>query len=262
MNKALNPFLPAFWSLEAFSAIARMRQLYGGGRKTITAYPLKYLRYWFVRQLLEQQARRLGRPLAVLEVGVDRGQMRAFMGEREQTARLIGRWDAIDVAPRHEELQRLGYDAIRQLDVDHGAEPALTRDYDAMIFLHVLEHLHQPEACLLAFRPYLAPSGVILGGSPTMPKFIADAGYERRLARRARPYKHVSVISPERLDRFAERANLDITFLSGAFLLRKEGSPIENSRLWMRLNLLWGSLFPALGSELYFALESTAPSRP
>ncbi len=257
MNTALNPFMPAFWSFESFSTIARMRRLYGGGRKTITAYPLKYLRYWFVRQLLEQQAQRLGRPLVVLEVGVARGQMRAFMGEPEQTASLIERWDAIDVAPQREELQRLGYDEIHQLDVDHGADPKLSRHYDAMIFLHVLEHLHQPEDCLAAFRPFLAPSGVILGGSPTMPKFVADAGYERRLARRAKPYQHVSVISPERLDRFAERTNLDITFLSGAFLLRKEGSPIENSRLWMRLNLLWGSLFPALGSELYFALEAS-----
>ncbi len=258
MSEQLNPFMPAIWSLDAFSAIERMRQLYGGGRKIITAYPLKYLRYWFIRELLTQHGRHLGRPLTVLEVGVDCGQMHAFMGEREQTVNLINRWDAIDVAPRREELERLGYDEIRQLNVDHGNEPMLARHYDVMIFLHVLEHLHQPEACLSSFRRFLAPSGLILGGSPTMPQFIAKAGYERWLARRAKPYKHVSVISPERLDRFAEQSDLEVIFLSGAFLFRKDGSLIENSQLWMRLNLLWGNFFPALGSEIYFALR---PSR-
>ena len=68
-----------------------------------------------------------------------------------------------------------------------------------MVFLHVLEHLHSPELCLKAFRRFW-PNGVLIGGAPTMPKLIADLGYEKRLAGRAKPYGHVSVLSPERIE--------------------------------------------------------------
>jgi hypothetical protein len=30
---------------------------------------------------------------------------------------------------------------------------------------------------------------------------------------------------------------------------------LENSRIWLRANLLWGALAPALGGEVYFALR-------
>ncbi len=41
-------------------------------------YPIRLLRYWFGYQLLREEAERIGRPLDVLEVGVDVGQMLAF----------------------------------------------------------------------------------------------------------------------------------------------------------------------------------------
>jgi hypothetical protein len=128
-----------------------------------------------------------------------------------------------------------------------------------MIFLHLLEHLRAPETCLRAFLPYLQPSGIITGGSPTMPKFIADAGYEKRLADRARPFGHVSVLSPERLELFARSERLEVAFLSGSFLVRAHGSWIENYAAWLRLNVAFGSLFPSLGSELYFSLSRERP---
>jgi hypothetical protein len=40
--------------------------------------------------------------------------------------------------------------------------------------------------------------------------------------------------------------------------LRWSGSTAENSALWLRANLLWGSLFPALAGEVYFALRQPA----
>jgi hypothetical protein len=226
-----------------------------GGRKKITSYPLKHLRYWFMRHLLEEKALRLGRPLSVLEVGVDRGQMLAFMGTRVRASKIVDRWDAIDVAPAHEMLRRVGYDDVRTMDVDGGADPHLERRYDVMVFLHLLEHLRAPEQCLARFQQYLPPGGTMIGGSPTMPRFVADAGYERRLARRARPFGHVSVLSPERIDSFAEQAGLRVAFMSGAFFMRRQGSRLENSPLWLRANLAFGGLFPSLGSEVYFALE-------
>jgi 2-polyprenyl-3-methyl-5-hydroxy-6-metoxy-1,4-benzoquinol methylase len=248
-------YLPATWSLDSFAALDAMRPLYQAGAKPITRYSLKHLRYWFVRHLLERHAARLGRPLRVLEVGVDRGQMLAFMGGPERSPATVAQWDAIDVIPSDEMLRRVGYDSWRAADVDTVADPQLATRYDAMIFLHLLEHLRAPEACLAAFARHLPRDGVMIGGSPTMPRIVADAGYERRLARRARPYGHVSVISPERVESFAEGAGLRVAFMSGAFLMRKQGSALENSRAWLRFNLAFGGLFPSLGSELYFALE-------
>jgi hypothetical protein len=64
-----------------------------------------------------------------------------------------------------------------------------------------------------------------------MPKFVADAGYEKRLADRARPFGHVSVLSPERLELFARSERLEVAFLSGSFFMRTHGSWIENYAL-------------------------------
>jgi SAM-dependent methyltransferase len=248
-------FTPALWPLDSFEAIETMRTLYRDDAHRVTRYPVRHLRYWFIRSQLERHARRLGRPLAVLEVGMDRGQMLAFMNHGCVRNPIVDRWDAIDVAPKAEWVERVGYDSVRALDIDRGTDPRLERRYDAMVFLHVLEHLHEPEATMRAFLRYLPSDGVFLAGGPTMPALVANAGYERRLRRRAAPFGHVSVISPERVDAFAESAGVDVTFMSGAFFMRKSGHPIERSRLWLRLNLAFGNLFPSLGSELYFSLE-------
>lgn len=248
-------YLPALWSLESYAAIDTMRRLYDAGPRRIGRYSVKHLRYWFVRHLLERHAARLGRPISVLEVGMDRGQMLAFMNHGKARHPIIARWDAIDVAPQEEWLGRLNYDDFRALDIDRGTDPALERRYDAMVFLHVLEHLHQPEAAMKAFMAYLPEDGLFIGGCPTMPAVVADSGYERRLAARAGRFGHVSVISPERVDAFAEATGATVSFLSGAFLMRLSGRALEESSLWLRLNLAFGNLFPSIGSELYFALE-------
>lgn len=246
-------FWPAGWSLEPFSIVDRMRQYYP--RETVTKYPLRLLRYWFVRHLLEAHANKAGRPLDVLEVGVDRGQMLTFMGGPDTLPTIAQRWDAVDVAADPDQLASRGYTDYLVFDVDGGVRPPLTRSYDAIVFLHLLEHLRSPEACLSAFLPLLRRDGILLGGSPTMPKVLADAGYEQRLARAAIPHGHVSVVSPERIERFAAAEDLRLDFLSGSFLVRSSGHRIENSALWLRINVAFGSLFPSLGSELYFSLS-------
>jgi hypothetical protein len=250
-----SPFWPAGWRLDAFDAIDRMNEYFPGDR--LTRYPLRFLRYWFVRHLIEAHAEKLGRPLDILEVGVDRGQMLTFMaspGSVERPA-IVRRWDAVDVAGDPEQLAARGYTQYVQFNVESGARPALDRRYDVVIYLHLLEHLHAPEACMRAFLPFLHHDALIVGGSPTMPKLIADLGYERRLRRRARNFGHVSILSPERLELFARSEGLRIRFLSGSYLTRNNGRRIENSALWLRLNVAFGSLFPALGSEINFCMS-------
>ena len=43
-------------------------------------FPVRFLRYWFMRILLEDLHAELGRPLSVLEIGIGGGRMLAFMG--------------------------------------------------------------------------------------------------------------------------------------------------------------------------------------
>lgn len=249
-------FWPAGWSVDAFSVVEpMMRQFHPND--AVTKYPLRYLRYWFIRHLLEAHAQKLGHPIDVLEVGVDRGQMLAFMdpSHERKIPDIASRWHAVDVKADEAQLLDLGYTGYTQFNVDGSARPPLDRQYDAMIFLHLLEHLHAPEACLAAFLPFLKSDGIMTGGSPTMPKVVADFGYEKRLARNAGRFGHVSVISPERIEQFADAHGLKVAFLSGSFLARNNGKAIENSSLWLRLNVAFGSLFPSLGSEVYFSLS-------
>ena len=253
----LSPYWPASWPLDAFRSIERMGEYFPDDR--LTRYPLRFLRYWFVRQQIEAHAERLGRPLDVLEVGVDRGQMLTFMsddadGEGKLPA-ILRRWDAVDIACDAQLLRDKGYTSYTEFNVESGTRPPLTHSYDVVIYLHLLEHLHAPEACLRCFLPFLRQDGLILGGSPTMPKFVADLGYEARLKNRARKYGHVSVLSPERLELFAASEGLQLRFLSGSYMMRNNGRGIENSPLWLRFNVAFGSLFPSIGGEVNFCMS-------
>ncbi len=250
-----SPFWPAGWRLDAFDAIDRMGQYFPGDR--LTRYPLRFLRYWFVRHLIEAHAHNLGRPLDVLEVGVDRGQMLTFMSSERKPARpaILRRWDAVDISADPEQLAAKGYTQFVRFNVESGSRPELDRHYDVVIYLHLLEHLRSPEACLRLFLPFLQHDGLIVGGSPTMPKLIADLGYEKRLRRRARTFGHVSILSPERLELFAQSEGLHLRFLTGSYFARNNGQFIENSAFWLRLNVAFGSLFPSLGGEINFCFS-------
>lgn len=249
---------PISWPLPDAETVDKMRVFY---THAWTRYPIRLLRYWFVRQLIEDKARRLGRPVSVLEVGIDRGQMPVFMNGpvapdgRMGLSPLVARWDGVDVRPSPEAFERAVYTDFIQADVDDGRLPTLTRRYDVVIFLHLLEHLRDPDATIAAFTGVLKPGGIIIGGSPTMPEWIARPFYERKLRANAKQYGHASVITPERVERLADRLDVDIAFLSGAFFRRDSGRAIEEKAWWMRANVAFGYLFPAFGAELYFALE-------
>ncbi|MGE0406620.1 MAG: class I SAM-dependent methyltransferase [Candidatus Korobacteraceae bacterium] len=247
------------WDLRGFDTLSRIPPENPNKPHERTRYPLRYLRYWFVRMLLEREAERLGRPLRVCEVGVDRGQMLAFMGGPSSgngTFRLpaiILRWDAVDLHLKPDELSRYSYSNLYRHDLDSD-DPLPVDRYDAVIFLHVLEHLLEPEKTLKRFLDVLEPGGLFLGGSPTMPDMLVNY-WQRRLRANIGPNGHVSVITPARLRRFAHANGMSVEFLSGAYLMRNGGRSIENSSLWLRMNLLWGAMFPSLGSEVYFAMR-------
>jgi SAM-dependent methyltransferase len=231
-------------------------------------FPVRYLRYWFVRHMLDQLHDRLERPLRVLEVGIGDGKMLAFMNGPQVAPGIsalpqsIACWDALSADADPHMLERYSYSSFQQADIEKGFELS-TGTYDAIILLHVLEHLTAPEAAMSRLLPALRDGGLIVGGSPTMPDCLVGI-HERYLRRKyadkmddLHVHKHLSVISPGRIRRFATAENLSVDLLAGAFMVRSSSNPLENRSWWLRLNLAWGALFPALAGEVYFSLQKT-----
>lgn len=218
-------------------------------------YPIRLVRYWFMYHFLREDAARKG-ALDVCEIGVDVGQMLGFMhaaaqhgGEKVQ----LSSWDAVDALIRRDILERAGYNNFYEVDLE-SEEFMLDRQYDAMILLHVLEHLFEPEKLLAKLVPHLNPGGMLIGGFPSTPESLTHSR-ENKIRATARKFGHVSVFSPERVRDMAKAAGLEVEFLSGAFFMRKKGFFLENYRFWLRFNLWFGALFPSWPGETYWILR-------
>lgn len=233
-----------------------------------TRYPSRFLRYWFMRMLLEEMHERHGRPLSVLEVGIGDGKMPRFLdgpylGDgRHGLPPWIARWDGLDVQTERDTIRRHSYSRFIEADVETDAALPL-QHYDAVVLLHVLEHLFDPEKALTRLVGSLRDGGALMGGSPTMPDAIALL-HEPWLRHRnkalwqdVRAHRHLSVITPGRIRRFAKKNTLSVDLLSGAFFCRWTNFAAENSRLWIRSNLAWGAFLPSLGGELYFSIQKS-----
>ena len=221
-------------------------------------YPIRLVRYWFMYHFLRMDAARKG-ALEVCEIGVDVGQMLGFMKAAAQQGGEkvpLASWDAVDALIRRDILERAGYNHFLEADLE-SSEFALTRQYDVMILLHVLEHLYKPELLIEKIVPHLKPGGMLIGGFPSTPEFAAHSR-ETAIRRKAGKFGHVSVFSPDRVRDMAKANGLEIEFLSGAFLMRKKGFFLENYRWWIRFNLWFGALFPAWPGELYWVLRKPA----
>jgi len=220
-----------------------------------TRYPIRLLRYWFGYQLLREECARAGRPLAVAEIGVHTGQMLEFV-RCAPPGVTWSRWTAVDAVMFTQRLQQVGYEDFQEADLEDPAF-ALRETYDTAILLHVLEHLLDPEAALKKIAANIAPGGSLIGGFPVVPGFLA-ARRESKVRRTAQPMGHVSVFSPARVRQMARGCGLTVEFISGAFFLRKKGSPLENSAAWMRFNLAWGRRFPGWPGEVYWLMRKPA----
>lgn len=230
----------------------------GGIAGQRTRYSIRLLRYWFARSLLERLHLRLGRPLRILEVGVGGAELREFVGSPSW----IERWDGLDVnAPSG---KRARYDDFVETDVE--GPLYFARTYDAVVLSHVLEHLLKPEAAMARLLDAVVEGGVMIGGSPTMPTILAvprEAWLRRKnKSVRVTEHRHLSVITPKRVSRFARDHALEAELITGTFFLRWSGFFLENFSSWIRANLAWGAVFPALGGELYFSLRKSVAARP
>lgn len=219
-------------------------------------YPIRLLRYWFGYHLLREEYERRGAALEVCEIGVDAGQMLQFAeSARTLTANPVSwsRWTAVDAVLKREKLEQSGYKDFVEANLEAGELP-LSQTYDAVILLHVLEHLLDPEAAMRHIAKVLRPGGVIIGGFPVIPGFLLNLR-QRQVRKTAKPMGHVSVFSPPRVKAMGTQAGLDTEFLGGAFFLRTKGRWMENHAGWIRFNLAFGALFPGWPGEIYWSMR-------
>lgn len=239
----------------------RLDPLYGlDARSGHARYPVKLLRYLFMAVFLEEECIRLGRPLRVCEIGVDRGQMllfaRHYFSEKYGSSELssyVNRWDAISARIHEPVLRACGYDSWTQANVEKpGFSPP--HHYDVVILCHLLEHLHEPEKVVCSVARCLNKGGSVIGGMPVTPHWIS--GYwQKRIRARASRFGHVSVFSPVRIRKMAEVSGLKSDVVSGAFFMRKTGSTLENIKYWAAANLKFGRHFPAWPGEIYWRMR-------
>ena len=254
LRDTLKSYSTSQWDIDflAENQVVRRKEFGMTREAKSVRYPIRLLRYWFGQQLLRVECQRAGRPLDVAEIGVHVGQMLEFVRSAQQGIS-YGRWTAVDAVMRRERLTEAGYSDFQEANLED-PKFKLNHEYDTAILLHVLEHLFEPEEVLKNIAQNIRPGGSLIGGFPVVPGPLA-AIRQAQVRRTAKPMGHVSVFSPGRVRRMAAYAGLEVEFMSGAFLMRSKGSPLENSAAWMRLNLLWGRLFPGWPGEIYWLMR-------
>lgn len=250
----LKTYSPSRWDIQflAKNKVVRSKEFGMTKEAKSVRYPIRLLRYWFGQQLLREEFERAGHPVDVAEIGVHVGQMLEFVRSAPGGFQ-YNRWTAVDAIIRRERLEQAGYSDFLEANLEDVGF-ALEHEYDTAVLLHVLEHLFNPEAVLKRVAEAIRPGGSLIGGFPVVPGVFAGIR-ESQVRKTAKLMGHVSVFSPARVRRMAAEAGLEVEFMSGAFLMRSKGSPLENSAAWMRLNLLWGRLFPGWPGEIYWLMR-------
>ncbi len=141
-------------------------------------------------------------------------------------------WVGVDLNIRRELLEKFGYTRYIQADVQ-SSDGWLDQDYDAVVLLHVLEHLRNPEEVVARIAGRMKPGSVVMGGFPSIPNWCVSTR-QRQIKNNPRfTHGHVSVFSPARVRRMARESGLRVEFLSGAYFLRSGGLFLEDHRWWL-----------------------------
>lgn len=220
------------------------------------AFPLRLMRYWWAGQALAAEAKRQGRPLRVLDLGCERGWLKRFTPEGA-----VEHWLGLDWNARPETVKE--YDHVTAANFDETL-PIPDHHVDAVVSLHVFEHLPRPGFTIAEVSRVLKVGGVFIAATPILPALLAhwrDRHYQHNFAKgKISPGGHINSFSLSRWRRLIHEVGLDTDFLTGSHGIRWSGSRLEDSRQWVRLNQLWAALFPSLGSECCLQARRTAPT--
>jgi SAM-dependent methyltransferase len=214
-------------------------------------YPIRVLRYWWVISAIEDELKYIKSPV-IADIGCDKAILKRLL-PTIPGAKIIGMDLAEQLENNMKYIELAKYDKLIPCNLDVGI-PLPDSSVDILVNLHVLEHLPRPKFAIAEFARILRPGGLLLLGFPVLPKFLSkirQKKYDKQFANGTRVLgQHQHAFWPSKARLLVEKENLKIDFILGTYFIRKMGAFWENSAMWMRINQIWGSLFPSLGQEL------------
>ncbi len=215
-------------------------------------YPIRLLRYWFGYHLLREEAEQSPGSLEVAEIGVHTGQMLEFLNSVPKPPKFAA-WTAVDAVMLTEKLRKAGYTDFFEANLE-APDFDLPKDYDVAVLLHILEHLHDPETALVKVAERIRPGGALIGGFPVVPHLFA-ATREKQVRKTAAPMGHVSVFFADPRPPDGRKGGAGGRVHVRCVLPAQQGSSLEDSEAWARLNLIWGGAFPGWPGEIYWKMR-------
>jgi len=246
------------WSLDSIKDATAFRSgAWLTERAKSRAYPARLLRYWFMYHFLRLECAHQGKALDVCEIGIDKGQMRAFVSAatdlNPQEAPKLASWRGVDMKIQREYLEPLDYTDLLEARLEH-TDQYLSPAPDVIILLHILEHLLEPESAVQTLSKQMKSGSIIIGGLPSLPHQF-EAKREVKIRANPNDNGHVSAFSPKRMQALAASSGLELEFLTGAFFIRASGSWLEDQAWWIRLGLRITHMFPSWPGETYWVLR-------
>jgi len=121
-----------------------------------------------------------------------------------------------------------------------------------------MKHGHDREKTIRQIYRDKDMSTVLVGGFPSVPHWCEKF---RESKIRKNPHfvrGHVSVFSSTRIKKIAKNNRLQLEFISGAYFMRSSGFFLEDYAWWLRINLLFGALFPSWPGEIYWIMRKSS----
>ncbi len=238
------------WPLDLFDTNEDFKnsRLPFGDKVNRTRYPSRAMRYWWAACAIQDESRRLETPPTIIDVACERGIL------KRMTPRIAGsRWIGLDWKLENHWLELAGYDEMHYCNLEDRI-PLPDTCADIVVSLHTLEHISGHENAFKELVRLLRPQGILLIGTPIVPHAFAvirQRQYKNQFAKGSRvPGAHIHKFSPTMYRELIDRFSLQLEFIAGLRFFRWSGFAFENSRIWVRLNQLWGALFPSLGREI------------
>lgn len=131
----------------------------------------------------------------VADLGCGRGLAKLFCDAQEVRG---DRWIGLDFDVSHRSLEEARHHELHSCDLE-GALPSSCGCFVIAVALHVFEHLADPRHALAQVARVLRPGGVLLVGTPILPRWIATPRkqFARGLERGERVKgQHVQCFSP------------------------------------------------------------------
>ena len=213
-----------------------------------TRFPVRLLKYWWVACKIQEELENK-QNLIVGDIGCGSCQMKMMADFLPSTT-----WIGTDLHLNEKELKEAEYDSYFESDLTKNL-PIEDDFFDIVINSHVLEHLPNPKYSLGELYRIVKPGGILLLGIPVSPGVVVPF-QKKRYAKELRAGKrkigdHIQAFSAHDAIALLKQAGFSsIEGVSGTYFMRKQGFVLENYAWWIRLNQLFGAIFPSFGQEL------------